>query len=405
MNITGLAVLAVFLLCIWDGWRKGLVKKLNSILAVIISSVLVWALLPAVTSFLKNSTPVYEAVVQVCETTVSSQFGDTLVSRMSGSANASGNSSSSAADSRSAEQGADVSASGTGSADGIAAQSDYGSAGAGSSDTIEVIQVNPTGWSRRTKDTAAAAVHWIPTASGQISVQQTSSLSDALNSSGTYDRETIRNIMNQYGLDGSRLDSMTDAQITEYVQQYLSAYLNEVGQNDVLSGAASSLSQVSGLLNNLTKIEQTKLIQSLPVPGSLRKILLNYNNSEGYRTLGASSFADYLIRFIANVIMNILAFLITMLLVNLIVRAILGALDIIARIPGIYLINRAGGLAAGLVQGVFVVWCIFLLVSLFSGTDIGMYLLDQIDSSIILKPLYQSNAFLKIITNAIHSIM
>ena len=102
---------------------------------------------------------------------------------------------------------------------------------------------------------------------------------------------------------------------------------------------------------------------------------------------------------------NIVAFLVTMLITWLIVWAILAGLNLFSHLPVIGAVNRIGGLILGALQGLFIVWLIFLVISLLSGTQFGLYVQNMINDSLVLQPIYESNGFLRIVTNAIGSIM
>lgn len=205
----------------------------------------------------------------------------------------------------------------------------------------------------------------------------------------TIDREEIRSLLNYYGMDSSVVDTMSDAELENLANQYFQEYMAQ---------------QAAGN-RDLTKIEQTKLIQNLPVPDFLQDMLLNYNNSEGYRKLDVSAFGDYLIHFFSNVVLNIVAFVVTLFIVQLVLWTGITTLGLFARLPLISFINRIGGLAVGIMQGLFAVWLIFLAISIFSSTEIGMMLMGMIDESTILQPMYESNLFLKMVLNAISNIM
>ena len=156
---------------------------------------------------------------------------------------------------------------------------------------------------------------------------------------------------------------------------------------------------------SLTKIQQTGLIRSLPVPDFVGKLIESYNNSEGYRRLGVSSFVDYLAGCIASLALNVVSFLVVMLVTFLIVRAVIGSLKLFSRLPVLGLGDRLGGLIAGALRGVFIVWILMMVISAFSGTQIGASVMDQIDKSFALWPIYQSNVFLKIVRNAVSRII
>lgn len=78
LNALEIAVLAVLFLLIISGFRKGLVRKLASVLSLVCSIVLVSWLLPYMTEYLKDSTPVYEYIVEQCQSVVSDQVEGVL---------------------------------------------------------------------------------------------------------------------------------------------------------------------------------------------------------------------------------------------------------------------------------------------------------------------------------------
>ena len=210
---------------------------------------------------------------------------------------------------------------------------------------------------------------------------------------GAPDREQIKALLDQNGMDSSVVDMMSDSELAEYVSAYIGAAGAEAGQ------------VAADTLDTLTKVEQTELIRKLPIPDFLQRLMINFNNSEGYKKLGVTDFAGYLVRFIANIIMNAAAFLVTMLLTWIIVRGILAALDLSSRLPVIGMANRVGGLIAGALEGMFFVWLVFLVISLLSGTRIGLTLQNMISDSFVLQPLYDSNVFLKIVSDTMNSIL
>ena len=219
------------------------------------------------------------------------------------------------------------------------------------------------------------------------------------------DREQILNLVDQYGyqygVDRSMAESMSDAQLQELASSYLQSYISQsLETGGTLQDGRSSADPLS-----MTRVEQTQLIQNLPIPDFLKNLMLNYNNSEGYKKLNVNDFAGYTVHFFANIVLNIVAFIVTLAVVHLIIWTVITALDIFSRLPIIRLINRLGGLTIGILQGLFAVWMIFLVIAIFSGTEIGTMLMNMIDQSTILKPMYESNMFLKIIVQSISNIL
>lgn len=236
------------------------------------------------------------------------------------------------------------------------------------------------------------------------SLTGTGSSSGTSDSSGTVNRDQLKELMDQYGLDSSRLDGMPDSQVQEYVENYLKPYLEPFtsGTTDSLN---LDLSNGETVLDGMSQTEQTKLIQSLPIPEFLQNLMLTYNNKEGYKALDVSGFGGYLSAFVANIVINIVSFLLTLLIVWIIVRIILACLHLAARLPVIRVADRFGGLLVGLVQGLMITWILFLIISMFSGTSVGAQLIKMIDSSTILQPLYEGNLFMKSVVNSLSNIM
>ena len=80
INILEIAVAAVILLFAAAGYRKGFVKKLAAMVSLLVSVVLVSALLPWITAFLKENTPVYTMIEEQCRTVMEKQIGEALFS-------------------------------------------------------------------------------------------------------------------------------------------------------------------------------------------------------------------------------------------------------------------------------------------------------------------------------------
>lgn len=307
INILEIAVAAVILLFAAAGYRKGFVKKLAAMVSLLVSVVLVSALLPWITAFLKENTPVYTMVEEQCRTVMEKQIGEAMFS----------------------------------------------------------------GAEKSTGESSQADIY------------------------RNMGREEIKALMEANGYDGSLLDALSDEQLEQYKEQYIQQYFSSDTTN---SGESDNSGAV--LLGNLTRIEQTELIENLPLPESLQDILLDYNNEEGYQGLGVSTFQDYLIGFIATGILNVAAFLASVLIVHLLLWLSISALSILANLPVIRVVNRVAGLALGLLQAMLVLWLAFLILSLVSGTGIGMQLMKMVESSTWLNWLYQSNLFLKIVLRA-----
>ena len=374
--IVMIIVLVVLGLNILSGALRGFVRKISGIIALLLAGILVTALLPPVTSWL-HTTPVYSFIRTQCET-----IGGNLVrNSLTGALN-------------------------------TAAGSESGSGAGDVSSAINAMRSD--------------------------------------DGSGALDRDKIKAQLQAMGYDPSVIDSMSDAELESYAQQLSGSFAGMIGPSFVLSvsspdfaaltalrtcpllsdgasallpacsllsdgaaavmpGDASAGQNPGALLSQLTagmdRVDQTKFIESLPLPQSIKDQIEAFNNENGYLKLGATDFASYIINYIASLIMNILAYAVTFLIVWLIIRLVLGALSVFRSLPIIGWADHLLGLLLGVVQGVLLVWVLFLVLSLFATSQIGAGLMHEVNASPFLSFLYNSNPLMNSAVGAIRGIM
>ena len=144
-----------------------------------------------------------------------------------------------------------------------------------------------------------------------------------------------------------------------------------------------------------SRLEQTQIIEDLPLPETLKEELLKNNNKAGYERLSVGSFSDYIAGYMADLILNLITYVVALLVVFALLRIASMALDILTHIPILHGLNHVFGFLIGLAQGVVVVWIVFLVVTICSSTQLGAQLLGMIYESPILDALYDSNLFLR----------
>lgn len=141
--------------------------------------------------------------------------------------------------------------------------------------------------------------------------------------------------------------------------------------------------------------QQEQIIDTLPVPGLLKNMLKSNNTTKTYQELAVKSFNEYVPKFMASLIMNIISFVLTWILVASFIWLAVMTLDGIANLPIIHGVNQLLGLALGFVQGLVIVWIVFLAITVFSNTQVGADLLKMISESPVLRGLYDANIFLQ----------
>ena len=146
--------------------------------------------------------------------------------------------------------------------------------------------------------------------------------------------------------------------------------------------------------------EQLSYIEKLPVPKSIKKTLIENNNTKIYKTLAVNSFREYIRNYLASVFINTFAFILTFIVIIALLWVISIALNLISKLPILNQINKTAGLLAGFVQGLLIVWIFFLIITVLGGTELGREGLKMIEENEMLSFLYNNNFFLGFITSA-----
>ncbi|MBP5159379.1 MAG: CvpA family protein [Lachnospiraceae bacterium] len=121
--------------------------------------------------------------------------------------------------------------------------------------------------------------------------------------------------------------------------------------------------------------------------------LSDNNSDEAYKALQAEEqdIKHYTSVYIAGLIVKALAFIVTFVIVSLLLWLICHLLNVVAKLPVINFFNRVLGCAAGILEGLVVIWLMFVLVAAMAQTTFGMSVLKMIGESKILMFLYGHN--------------
>jgi len=148
---------------------------------------------------------------------------------------------------------------------------------------------------------------------------------------------------------------------------------------------------------DLPRDAQIALIEAAELPDIFREMLLTNNNNEAYETLGVSTFGAYVAAYISKVIADVVAFLIILVILIVAFPIVIKALGIINKLPVIGGINRLAGGVLGLGIGLAVVWVVFIILTLMYDTSLGRECFENIESSAMLKALYDKNILMNYI--------
>lgn len=147
-----------------------------------------------------------------------------------------------------------------------------------------------------------------------------------------------------------------------------------------------------------SKEAQILLIENAKLPEVFQQLLLENNNHEIYKTLGVTTFSEYIGSYLARLIANIVSFLLTLIVVTIVVRTILCTIGFIGKLPVIGGLNRIAGGILGIGTGLIIVWVLFIIITLMYDSEIGQQCFAGIAENEFLTYLYENNILMNYIT-------
>ena len=153
--------------------------------------------------------------------------------------------------------------------------------------------------------------------------------------------------------------------------------------------------------NENVKNDQILMIENMDLPDNIKELLLENNNGEVYDLLDVTGFHQYVGAYIANLIISAMAYLISFLIVWTALKALIIALDLVAKLPLLKGTNRIAGGILGLAQGIVLTWVIFLVGTILCNGEMGQRFMELIYENPFLTLLYDYNFILKIVLGLI----
>lgn len=143
------------------------------------------------------------------------------------------------------------------------------------------------------------------------------------------------------------------------------------------------------------KSEQVLAIEDMQLPKSIKERLLENNNHEVYDLLEVTGFYEYVGAYLARMMIHTFSYLLAFAIVWALLKAAMAALDVITKLPLLHGINQIAGAVLGGVQGIAIVWIVFLVVTVFCSGEIGKYFFELISESEFLTFLYENNMIMQ----------
>lgn len=189
---------------------------------------------------------------------------------------------------------------------------------------------------------------------------------------------------------------------TPYVTGFL---LQNTGIHSAMEGVLMNMAGATGVPEEKVQLPagQRTLIEELNLPEQMKTALIENNNNEVYRLLGADVFMDYIGKYLTNMALNVVCSIVLFFVVYIGIRLLMSWLDLLARLPILSGMNQIAGAILGGMQGLLVIWALCMIVMACSATDWGTVVVAQIEESPWLLFLYKNNIFNWLITGILNS--
>lgn len=218
---------------------------------------------------------------------------------------------------------------------------------------------------------------------------------------GTGNAEAVRNALSAAGIGEEQLDAL-GISVEDIAEGRISTSdLADMGiSQNLLDGLNSMGAEAAETLQDIEipRDMQIAAIESADIPQVFKNILLTNNNSKIYDKLGVTSFASYVAKYMAQLVVNIVAFMLTLIVVTIVLRAVIFSLNVIADLPVFGFMNRLAGGVMGVIGVLIIVWAAFVIITVMYTTEIGREMFDMIQSNSMLSVIYEYNPIMKLAT-------
>lgn len=151
--------------------------------------------------------------------------------------------------------------------------------------------------------------------------------------------------------------------------------------------------------SNVAADQQQGAIESMALPESIKNALIDNNTGESYISMGVDTFAAYTAKSLTMFLLNAISFIILFIIISAIFAVIMGLANVFTKLPIIKGANKMAGIAAGLLQGLLILWVLAIIVTACAATTWGQATLKMIDDSVFLSFIYNNNLLTKLITS------
>lgn len=185
------------------------------------------------------------------------------------------------------------------------------------------------------------------------------------------------------------LVNLINPYVTEFIMEQTPAYEN-------LKDSCMEIYAPKNQEEIKTEGSDEEIINSYPIANVLKKQMIEDNNAAQYQLLNVSAIEEYIAAYIAKTIISSASYILTFILVSILLRVVMAALDILTHLPVLKEINKTIGGVLGLVEGLIIVWLVFIAADIFGTTEFGISVQQQISSNTLLQFLSDNNIIWKL---------
>lgn len=186
--------------------------------------------------------------------------------------------------------------------------------------------------------------------------------------------------------------------VATYIAPNVSGYLEEHTKiDDDIAIYISEEMSFSDSEEETSRGVQVEVINNLPISETLKSNILNNNNSEMYSALEATGIYDYIAKSMAVVVLNAAVFLVLVVVAQVFFSTLGKVAKGLTKLPIVRSIDKIGGGMLGAIQGLILIWILFLLLSITSTSSISQEMIASITGFPLFKLLYDNNLILDIV--------
>lgn len=143
--------------------------------------------------------------------------------------------------------------------------------------------------------------------------------------------------------------------------------------------------------------DSESFIDGLALPDSIKTLLRENGTASDAVEEQKQNLNDSVCEALTNVIFNALGYVITFVVTAAALAVLCAVLNVISKLPVLHQINTLAGIALGALEGLFVLWLVFLVITMLGSTEFGQAALTMVSENKILNFLYNSNVLSRLI--------